>query len=144
MVGGVEIDAAQRPRRRRPHRAFHKQRERAEPREILGPENHALRIERAALESRLDLRHGDFQAAFKKAKTALRLFSPRRQQRYWRLRGWQVQVGDWLATTEVLAILAVAAMETGHAEELRWALEGAGDRGVDLSALDAQLAQLLR
>jgi hypothetical protein len=110
--------------------------------EILGPESHALRIEKAALECRIDLRRGDFADAFKRAKKALRLFSPRRQQRYWRLRGWQAQVGDWLATTDVLAVLAVAAMETGHAEELNWALEGASDRGVDLSVLDARLTQL--
>jgi len=104
--------------------------------EILGSESHALRIEVAALEGRIELRHGDYEAAFKRSKKALRLFSPRRQQRYWRLRGWQAQVGaDWPATTDVLAILAVAAFETGHDEELRWALEGAGDRGVDLSVL---------
>lgn len=104
--------------------------------ETLGPDSHALRIERAALEGRIDLRNGAYESAFKRAKKALRLFSPRRQRRYWRLRGWQAQVGsDWLATTDVLAILAVAAFETGHNEELRWALEGAGDRGVDLSVL---------
>ncbi len=103
---------------------------------ILGPDSHAIRIERAALEGRIDLRHGNYVSAFKRAKKALRLFSPRRQQRYWRLRGWQAQVGsDWAATTDVLAILAVAAFETGHDEELRWALEGAADRGVDLSVL---------
>ena len=104
--------------------------------EILGPDSHALRIDRAVLEARIDLRKGDYSPAFKRAKKALRLFSPRRQQRYWRLRGWQAQVGaDWPATTEMLAILAVAALETGHNEELRWALEGAKDRGVDLSEL---------
>lgn len=104
--------------------------------EILGPDSHALRIEIAALEGRIDLRNGNYEAAFKRSKKALRLFSPRRQQRYWRLRGWQAQVGsDWPATTDVLAILAVAAFETGHNEELRWALEAAGDRGVDLSVL---------
>jgi hypothetical protein len=41
-----------------------------------------------------------------------------------------------LATTDVLAILAVAAYETGNNAELRWALEGAGYRGVDLSVLE--------
>ena len=113
--------------------------------EILGPDSHALRIELAALAGRIDLRHGDYKSAFKRAKNALRLFSPRRQQRYWRLRGWQAQVGaDWLATTDVLAILAVAAFETGHNEELRWALEGAGDRGVDLSVLQPLVQARLR
>jgi len=111
---------------------------------ILGPDSHALRIERAALEGRIDLRNGDYESAFKRAKKALRLFSPRRQQRYWRLRGWQAQVGiDWLATTDVLAILAVAAFETGHNEELRWALEGAEDRGVDLSVLQRTILSKL-
>jgi tetratricopeptide (TPR) repeat protein len=109
---------------------------------IVGPDSHELRIEQAALECRIDLRRGDFDEAFKKAKRALRLFSPQRQQGYWRLRGWQAQVGGWLATTDVLAVLAVAAMETGHNAELRWALEGASDRGVDLSALDRRLGQL--
>lgn len=109
---------------------------------ILGPDSYFLRIERAALEGRIELRNGDFKAAFTRAKAALRLFSPRRQQGYWRLRGWQAQVGDWLATTEVLAVLAITALETGHNEELRWALEGARDRGVDLSALAPQLARL--
>ncbi len=113
--------------------------------EILGPDSHALRIERAALLGRIDLRNGDYESAFKQAKKALRLFSPRRQQRYWRLRGWQAQVGgDWLATTDVLAILAVAAFETGHNQELRWALEGAGDRGVDLSVLQPLVQARLR
>ncbi|NIM01916.1 MAG: hypothetical protein GTN89_14030 [Acidobacteria bacterium] len=103
---------------------------------ILGPDSHALRIEIAALEGRIDLRHGNYESAFKRSKKALRLFSPRRQQRYWRLRGWQAQVGsDWPATTDVLAILAVAAFETGNNEELRWALDAAGERGVDLSVL---------
>ena len=111
--------------------------------EILGPDSHALRIEQAALEGRMYLRHGDYETAFKRAKKALRLFSPRRQPRYWRLRGWQAQVGDWLATTEVLAILAVAAFETGNDAELRWALEAAGDRGVDLSALEPLARQRL-
>jgi len=113
--------------------------------EILGPDSHALRIELAALEGRIDLRHGDYKSAFRRAKEALRLFSPRRQQRYWRLRGWQAQVGaDWPATTDVLAILAVAAFETGHNQELRWALEGAGDRGVDLSVLQPLAQARLR
>jgi hypothetical protein len=112
---------------------------------ILGPDSHALRIERAALEGRIDLRNGDYSSAFKRSKKALRLFSPRRQQRYWRLRGWQAQVGaDWPATTDVLAILAVAAFETGHNQELRWALEGAKDRGVDLSVLQPLAQTRLR
>ena len=112
---------------------------------ILGSDSHALRIELAALEGRIDLRHGEYESAFKRSKKALRLFSPRRQQRYWRLRGWQAQVGaDWPATTEVLAILAVAAFETRHNEELRWALEAAGERGVDLSVLQPLAKARLR
>ena len=85
------------------------------------------------------------ESAFRRARKALRLFSPRRQRRYWRLRGWQAQIGaDWPATTDVLAILAVAAFETGHNEELRWALEGAADRGVDLSVLQPLAQARLR
>jgi len=112
---------------------------------IFGSDSHALRIEIAALEGRIDLRNGDYESAFRRARKALRLFSPRRQRRYWRLRGWQAQIGaDWPATTDVLAILAVAAFETGHNEELRWALEGAADRGVDLSVLQPLAQARLR
>ena len=119
-------------------------REIAEAVEILGSDDHSLRIERAALEGRIDLRHGNFDQAFQRAKRALRLFSPRRQQRYWRLRGWQAQVGDWHATTDVLAVLAVAALETGRVEESRWAIEGAAERGVDLSAIEPLIQARLR
>lgn len=100
-------------------------------------------IERETLEGRLELRRGEFNAAYRRAKRALRLTNPRRQQGYWRLRGWQAQVGaDWWATTEMLAILAVSAFETEQSDVLAWALKGARERGVDLRLLERQIDRL--
>ena len=106
--------------------------------ELLEDAPYLLEMERAALEGRLELRRGEFSAALKRAKRALRLTSPRRQQGYWRLPGWQAQVGsDWWSTTEMLAILAVAAFETDQPQVLNWALDGARERGVDMRLLGA-------
>ena len=38
--------------------------------------------------------------------------------------------------SEAYALLAIAARETNHPEELRWATSEARERGVDISMLD--------
>jgi len=69
-------------------------------------------------ESRLDLRHGDFDRAFKRLRKGLL----RRQT---------------LEGTESYVLLAIAAQATRHQEELEQAVKAARDNGADLALLDA-------
>jgi hypothetical protein len=69
-------------------------------------------------ESRLDLRHGNFDRAFKRLRKGLL----RRQT---------------LEGTESYVLLAIAAQATRHQEELEQAAKAARDNGADLALLDA-------
>jgi aminopeptidase N len=68
------------------------------------------------IESRLDLRHGEFDRAFKRLRKGLL-----RQQT--------------LDGTESYVLLAIAAQATQHSEELEQALKAARDNGADLTLL---------
>jgi hypothetical protein len=52
----------------------------------------------------------------------------------------RVRLGsEWQAMIEAYALLAVAAYETGHLEDARWALQEARDRGAGVDALSGLL-----
>ncbi len=68
------------------------------------------------LESRLDLRHGDFDRAFRRLNKA-------------------ILKREDIDSTEGYVLLAIAAQKTGHAEELKKAKEAVKESGSDLSAL---------
>lgn len=109
---------------------------------LVGSDRTTLRMERDALWARLEIARFDYESAFKRLKKALRLAAPRRERLTWRQRIWQAELSsDWLATTDVFALLAITAHEMGKPDELRWALQGARDRGVDVTALEGRLAE---
>jgi hypothetical protein len=104
--------------------------------ESLGPGRAIFRMARDSLRSRLEIMRGDYQAAYRRLKKALRLAAPRRPPRNWRAVMWRAQLSsELLAMKEAYALLAIAAFETGRGNDLRWALQEAEERGVDVSLL---------
>ena len=105
--------------------------------ELLGPSDPAWRMDRDTLASRIDIRRGDHASAYKRLKKTLRHASPRGGPRTWRamLREMQLK-SERMAMNEAYALLAIAAWETHHPEELSWARSEAHERGVDVSLLD--------
>ena len=94
-----------------------------------------------ALSGRLEVQNGDYAAAFKRLKKTLRLASPRGGPRTWRRLLLQLRLkSERMAVTEAYLLLAIAALETGHREELSWAIQEARERGVDVSPLEATAA----
>jgi hypothetical protein len=81
-------------------------------RELAGDGERSFRVERDALRSRIDLRHGGHAAALRRLAAG----------------------GEQAALAEAYALLAVAAEMAGAEEDLRWALREARGRGVDVSA----------
>lgn len=106
--------------------------------ELIGPDRQLFRMERDALGGRLEIQRGDFAAAYRRLKKTMRLAGPRRGPRTWSSLLWQVQLNsERRAVIEGFALLAIAAHETGAADDFAWAAEEARYRGVDLSPLDA-------
>ena len=106
--------------------------------ESLGQDRVSFRMERDVLRSRLEIVRGDCEPAYRRLKRGLRLARPRRTD--WRAMLLQAQLGsEWQAVTEAYALLAVAAYETGHLDDARWALQEAQDRGAGME----ELARLL-
>jgi hypothetical protein len=98
----------------------------------------SFRVERDALRSRLDIGRGDHGSAFRRLKRMLKMAGPQRSN--WRAMAVRVRLAsEWQAMTEAYALLAVAAYETGHLDDARWALREARDRG----AVMDELASLL-
>ncbi|NIW36930.1 MAG: hypothetical protein GWN32_10495, partial [Gemmatimonadetes bacterium] len=95
-----------------------------------------FRMERDVLRSRLEMRGGDYQAAFRRLRRSLRQASPERDAASWGALLSQVRLSsERLAVTEGFALLAICARETGNDEVFSWALAEARDRGVDVSNL---------
>jgi hypothetical protein len=104
-------------------------------RELAGDGERSFRVERDALRSRIDLRHGGHAAALRRLKKTLRALSPRRDGAPEALAGGGAAAGgEQAALAEAYALLAVAAEMAGAEEDLRWALREARGRGVDVSA----------
>jgi tetratricopeptide (TPR) repeat protein len=102
----------------------------------IGNDLYVLRMERDATWARFEIQNGDYPAAYKRLRRTLHLAAPAEAPRYWRARLWQVRLtSERMAMTEALALLAIAAHETGRPEEARAALEEARARGVDVTAL---------
>jgi hypothetical protein len=100
-----------------------------------------FRMQRDALRSRLEILRGDYQPAFRRLKKTLRLASPRRLRVPWRSLILRIQLNtEREAVTEAYSLLAIAAHETGNREVLRWALQEARDRQVDVSRLESLTA----
>ena len=80
---------------------------------------------------------GDYQPAYRRLKKTLRLAAPRRNPRNWRAVLWRAHLSsESLAMKEAYALLAIAAFQTGHRDDFRWALREAEERGVDISLLE--------
>jgi tetratricopeptide (TPR) repeat protein len=106
--------------------------------ESFGPDRVSFRVERDALRSRLEILRGQYEPAFRRLKRTLRLAGPHRTD--WRAMMVRVRLGsEWQAMIEAYALLAVAAYETGHLEDARWALQEARDRGAGVDALSGLL-----
>jgi hypothetical protein len=104
--------------------------------ESLGPSRAVFRMARDSHRSRLEIAQGDYQPAYRRLKKTLRLAAPRRNPRNWRAVLWRAHLSsESLAMKEAYALLAVAAFETGHRDDYRWALREAEERGVDMSLL---------
>jgi tetratricopeptide (TPR) repeat protein len=103
---------------------------------LLGPDTLAFRVERDALRSRIDVRRGEFESAYRRLKNTFRQASPRGPVSWQALMGKLQLTGERLAMTEAFALHAVAAFETGDDDEMRWALREARERGADVSALE--------
>jgi len=99
----------------------------------------ALRVQREALRSRMEILRGEYDPAYRRLKKTLRLASPRRARVPWRNLMLQVQLNtERDAVTEAYSLLAVAAHEVGDAEVFDWALREARDRGVEVSDLERE------
>jgi hypothetical protein len=102
-----------------------------------------FRVQRDALRSRLEILRGDYQPAFRRLKKTLRLASPRHLRVPWRSLILRIQLNtEREAVTEAYSLLAIAAHETGNREVLRWALQEARDRQVDVSRLESLEASI--
>jgi tetratricopeptide (TPR) repeat protein len=111
--------------------------------ESLGPSRAVFRMARDSHRSRLEVVRGDYQPAYRRLKKTLRLAAPRRNPRSWRAVLWRAHLSsESLAMKEAYALLAVAAFETGHREDYRWALREAEERGVDMSPLKEMAGNL--
>lgn len=95
-----------------------------------------FRMQRDALRSRIEIRHGEYGFAYKRLKKTLRIASPRNAHTYWRDIQWQRRLNsERAAVTEAYSLLAISAHETGNREVFKWARREARNRGVDVSAL---------
>jgi aminopeptidase N len=105
--------------------------------ELLSPGSRRFRMEREALASRLDVRNRDYQSAYKRLRKTLRLMSSEEEARSWRSMMVRLQLNsEREAVREAFTLFAIAALETGHRDDLAWATREARDRGVDVSMLD--------
>ena len=94
------------------------------------------RMKRDALHGRLDIARGDHEAAFRRLRRTLKLVAPRRENQKWRALMWKARLGsEREALTEAYALFAIASYETGNTDDLRWAVQEARERGVDLDVL---------
>jgi hypothetical protein len=101
----------------------------------------SFRVERDVLQSRLEIARGSYEPAFRRLKKTLKLAAPREGARGWRAALWKVQLAsEQLAVIEAYMLLAVAAYETGHTEDARWAAQEAREHGADLRALTELLS----
>ncbi len=108
--------------------------------ELLGQAAVELRMERDVLRSRIDIGHADYEVAYRRLKKTFRIAAPKRPVG-WNGIVWRLRLNsERLAMTEAFALHAIASFETGHEEELRWALQEARQRGTDVSVLDAAIA----
>jgi tetratricopeptide (TPR) repeat protein len=96
-----------------------------------------FRMQRDALRSRLEIRRGEYEPAYRRLKKTLRLASPRRARVPWRHIALQMQLNaERSAVTEAYTLLAIAAHEQSDAEIFRWAMTESRARGVELEALN--------
>jgi tetratricopeptide (TPR) repeat protein len=103
---------------------------------LMEGDDHTQRMERDVLRSRLEIARGEYAPAYRRLKKTLKLQAPRETARGWRATLWRVRLrSERLAMTEAYALLAVAAWETGHLEDARWALREARERGAEMTAL---------
>jgi hypothetical protein len=113
--------------------------------ELVGADGDERRMERDTLWARLELRRGFHAQAYRRLKQAMRSAAPRREPQDPDARLAQLRLrSEILALGEAYALFAVAARETGNAEEYRWALDGARERGVDTTLLEAGPARTAR
>jgi hypothetical protein len=102
----------------------------AEIEDILRGDDTTYRLEREVLASRIDLRRGEADRAYRRLGRTLRLAfpvnGPTESSRLWR---WRLgSTGPVL--TEALALFGIAARAVGDEEESGWALREAAQRGV--------------
>jgi hypothetical protein len=96
-----------------------------------------FRMQRDALRSRMEIRQGRYDAAYRRLKKTLKLASPRNDRTSWRNVWWQYRLNtERSAVTEAFSLLAIAAYETGNEEMFLWALREARNRGVDVGPLE--------
>jgi hypothetical protein len=106
-------------------------------RELEASNDDTFRMQREALRSRLEIRQGRYDAAYRRLKRTLKLATPRRDRTSWRDTWWRLRLNtERNAVTEAFSLLAVAARETGSEEVLGWALREARNRGVDVRLLE--------
>ena len=87
-------------------------------RKVLGSYGFWFEEDLKVIESRLDIRRGDFDKAFKRLNKGI------------------LRRGT-LDSTESFVLLAIAARATGHGEELHKAVETAKENGADLALLES-------
>jgi len=103
---------------------------------LLAPARQIFRVERDVLQSRLDLRRGNYADAFRRLKKTLRIAAPRGGARGWQGVLWSLQLSsERLAISEAYALLAIAAYEIDDDEEMLRALQEAEGHDVDVSEL---------
>ena len=96
-----------------------------------------FRMQRDALRSRMEIRQGRYDAAYRRLKKTLKLASPRNDRTSWRNVWWQYRLNtERSAVTEAFSLLAIAAHEAGNEEVFLWALREARNRGVDVRLLE--------
>ncbi|MDH3627760.1 MAG: M1 family aminopeptidase [Acidobacteriota bacterium] len=110
--------------------------------ELLDPTSNRLTVARATLSARRDLLRGDYAAVRERLKKTLRYLDPGRRTHESRAMLWRIGAStERLELTEAYAMLAVAAYETGHQEDLDWALTEARERGADVELLEGLLIE---
>ena len=110
--------------------------------QLAGSDRDDLRMERDTLWARLELRRGHYAQAYKRLKQTMRAAAPRRELQDIEARLTRLRLrSEILAFTDAYALLAVAARETGNANDYQWALAGARERGVDTTMLERRPAR---
>jgi hypothetical protein len=103
---------------------------------LAGDDQDLLRMERDALQARLEMRRGATDRAHRRLERTLRAAVPPRGVQSWSGIMQQVRLrAERLATVEAFALLALASHELDEREDLEWALREARDRGADVTVL---------